>query len=87
VYFDTSYAIEGGFFIYRSGFLRGRIPISSIREVTSGTTLWVGVRPALARGGVIIRYGKFDEIYVAPLDNAALIRALQEVNPNIVVKD
>lgn len=85
IYFDTSYGIEDGALLYQSGFLRGRIPIASIDEVTEGTTLWVGVKPALAGNGLIITCGRYKQIYIAPENNGDLIADLLEVNPGIRV--
>lgn len=85
IYFDTSYGIDHGALHYRSGFLRGRIAIHAIEEVVEGTTLWVGVKPALARNGLIIRYDVHRQVYIAPESNEALIADLVSVNPGIRV--
>jgi len=39
IYFDTLYKIENDQLYYRSGFLRGKIDISKICEITKGKTM------------------------------------------------
>lgn len=84
-YLDTAYQIEGEYLLYRSGFIKGKIQISTIREIQEGKTLWTGVKPALSTGGIIIKYGKFNEIYLAPESNSELIHDLLDINPRISV--
>ena len=62
IYLDTFYQIEGAVLSFRSGFLQGKIPISGIREIQDGKTGWAGVKPALSSGGIILKFGKYDEI-------------------------
>lgn len=85
LWYGTYYIIDDVYIHYRSGPLRGKIAIASIREVQCDTTMWVGYRPALARKGIIIKYNKFDDIYFSPDTNDSFIAALQSVRPNIPV--
>lgn len=88
IYFDTSYKVENKRLFYRSGFLRGAIEIRNIREIVKGKTQWVGLRkPALAIGGLIVKYNKFDEVYIAPQSNDNMISDLLEINPEIVISN
>ncbi len=57
-YLYTSYKIEVSFLYYSSGFLRGKIDISSMDEISQCKMLWSGVRPALALNGLLIKYNK-----------------------------
>lgn len=84
-YFSTHYYIIDSNFYYQSIFFKGKIAIDKIKELQLNKTLWSGVKPALARKGVIIKFG-FDEIYVAPINNQQLADALLKINPNIIVK-
>ena len=86
-YLDTYYKIEKTLLIYRSAFLRGKIEIASIREIVKGTTVWVGLKPSLATKGMLVKFNKFDEIYIAPVSNEELIADLLKTNPKIIVKD
>ncbi|WP_026463343.1 PH domain-containing protein [Adhaeribacter aquaticus] len=83
IYFDTFYAIANQTLKYRSAFLSGEIRIGEIREIVKGKTLWVGIKPALAKNGLIIKYNKFDEIYIAPENNDEMIIDLLKINHKI----
>jgi len=85
IYFDTYYIIEDQKLKYHSAFLRGEIDIMNIREIVNGETVWVGIKPALARKGLIIKFNRFDEIYIAPADNNGLITDLLVIKPEIKV--
>ena len=87
IYFDTFYKIEENEFIYRSGFLRGKIEIQNIKEILKGKTMWSGIKPALARKGLIIKFNKYDEIYIAPENNDELISDLIKLNTEIKVTE
>jgi hypothetical protein len=87
IYFDTFYKIENKELIYRSGFIRGKIEISSIKEIQKGKTMWSGIKPALARHGLIIKFNKYDEIYIAPENNNELISDLLKLNSEIKITE
>src|SRR5690554_492239 len=81
----TYYQIKDGKLIYRSGFIHGEIDINNIKEIIKGKTMWVGLKPALATGGLIIKYNRFDDIYLAPKNNDELIEDLLKLNGAIAV--
>lgn len=85
IYFDTYYIIEDRKLKYHSAFLNGEIEIKNIREVIYGKMIWVGIKPALARNGLIIKFNKYDEIYISPINNDEMISDLMEFNPDIEV--
>lgn len=87
VWFGTSYTIDAEYIRYKSGFIFGKISIQEIRKIEMNKTLWVGLKPALAKNGLIIQYGKYDEIYFSPVDKEKFVGLLQEINPSIIVKD
>lgn len=87
IYFDTLYKIEKNQLIYRSGFLRGRIDISKIKEIVVGKTMWSGIKPAMATNGLIIKFNSYDEVYIAPKNNDELIADLLELNPRIKIAE
>ncbi|MDG1811412.1 MAG: PH domain-containing protein, partial [Polaribacter sp.] len=87
IYFDTSYKIENNELIYRSGFSRGKIGIPNIKEIVKGKTMWSGIKPALARNGLIIKFNKYDEIYIASENNNELISDLLKVNSEIKITE
>ncbi|WP_162341926.1 PH domain-containing protein [Cyclobacterium salsum] len=84
-YFDTRYWVRGHTFYYKSGYIKGEIDIGSIRTILKGKTRWVGVKPALATGGLIVKYNRYDDVYIAPEDSDALIADLLTINPSIQV--
>lgn len=85
IYLDTSYAIENDKLLYRSAFLRGKININDINEISVGKTMWSGLKPALAKNGLIIRYKYNNEIYFAPESNSELISDLLKINAEIKI--
>jgi hypothetical protein len=87
IYFDTSYKIENDKLFYRSGFLRGKIDILTINEIHKGKTMWVGLKPALAKGGLIIKYNKYDTIYISPENNNEIVSDLLNLNPGIKISE
>ncbi|MCL8009285.1 PH domain-containing protein [Gelidibacter japonicus] len=87
IYLDTVYKIEKNQLIYRSGFLRGRIDISKIKEIVVGKTMWSGIKPAMATKGLIIKFNSYDEVYIAPENNDELIAELLKLNPGIKIAE
>jgi len=83
IYFDTYYIIDGQKLKYHSAFIKGEIEINTIKKIVKGKTVWVGIKPALASKGLIIKFKKFDEIYISPISNEMMISDLIEINPNI----
>ena len=85
IYFSTLYSIDGTYLYYQSAFLKGKIDIKTIKSIQTNATLWSGIKPAMAKNGIIITYG-YDEVYLAPVNNQQMIDALVHVNPNIIIK-
>lgn len=81
----TYYRIENGFFFYRSGFLNGKIAIERIREIVVGKTLWAGNKPAMASKGLIIKYDKYEELYISPYTNEQFVTEILKHKPNIKI--
>jgi hypothetical protein len=89
IWFQTYYDLDSEMLYYRSGPMKGRIPISNIHKVVySHRFFYYGNKPALdMTSGLIIRYNKYDEIYISPADKAGFVDALQKANPAIVVEE
>lgn len=85
LYFGTSYELKQKKLVYRSGPFKGKIQIDLITEIVKGKTLWVGFKPALARNGLIVKYNKYDEIYISPKTNETFIKKILEVNSKIKI--
>jgi hypothetical protein len=86
IWFGTYYILTPYYLRYYSGPFRGRIPMTSILWVKHQHSLASGLRIALAYDGLLIRYNKYDEIYISPAQKAAFIYTLQQFNPNIKVR-
>ena len=84
-YYGTYYELTQTHLIYNCGPFKGSIEIKEIREITKGQTLWVGLKPATARKGLIIKYRKFDEIYISPEINDVFISKILELNDAITI--
>ena len=63
-YYGTYYELTQKQIKYNCGPIKGKIEIKEIREVIKGKTLWVGLKPATARKGLIIKYGKLSLIHI-----------------------
>lgn len=88
LYFGTNYELskENGL-IYRSGPFNGKIKIDRITEIIKGKTLWVGFRPATSRKGLIIKYDKYNELYISPKTNELFINKILELNNTIKISE
>lgn len=86
ILYGTWYKIDDTQISYYSGPLKGRIAIEKIKTVISGKNLYVGFRPATANKGVIVKYGKYDEIYFSPETNETFIAELLRIKPGIKVE-
>lgn len=84
-YFDTYYQIDNQILKYKSGYIKGAIEIGFITNILKGKTRWVGIKPALATGGLIVKYNRYDDVYLAPEDSETFIKDLLSVNPSIQV--
>ena len=86
ILYDTSYLIENGSIHYKSGPVKGKIEIDSIRKIKMNTNLYSGLKPALAFKGIVVYYGKYDEIYFSPKTNESFVDELLKINKNIIVE-
>ena len=87
MYFQTNYSLskEDGI-SYKCGPLKGKIELNRIREITKGKTLWVGLKPATSRNGLIVKYDKYEEIYISPETNESFIQKLLELDNTIKIE-
>jgi hypothetical protein len=81
----TYYILKDGQMFYASGPMKGSLPLSSITEIVKGKTKWSGIKPALATKGLIIKYNRYDEIYISPESNDAFIAEILKLNNAIVI--
>jgi hypothetical protein len=85
IYWDTWYGLDGERLFYKSAFLKGQIPVEQIREIVVGKTSYVGTKAAMGTQGLIVKFNRFDEVYIAPKDNEELVEDLLLANPAIIV--
>ena len=85
MWFDTYYVIDGDQFLYRSALVKGSISINTIFEIVKNKTQCSGNKPALSTKGIILKYNKWDDIFISPVDIDQFINALKNVNPNIKI--
>ena len=84
-YYGTYYELTQKQIKYNCGPIKGKIEIKEIREIIKDKTLWVGLKPATARKGLIIKYRKFDEIYISPEINDEFISHILAINNTIKI--
>lgn len=80
----TAYHVDAETLTVRSGPVHARIPIASIRRISTSSTLLAG--PALSIRRLEVEYGKYDTAIVSPHDQAGFIAALVARNPNIEIR-
>lgn len=85
VYFGTAYELTETEFEYKSGPFRGKIKLERIKEITKNKTLWAGLKPATARNGLIIKYDRYEEIYISPETNDTFVAKILELNEKIKI--
>ena len=88
LFFGTNYELtKKNGLVYRSGPIRGKISIDRITEIVKGRTLWVGLKPATARNGLIVKYDKYNEIYISPDTNELFVKKILELNEQIKITE
>ena len=87
IYFRTEYELTKTELKYKSGPINGEIIIDEITEIIKNKTLWSGLKPATSRNGLIIKYKKFEEIYISPETNDIFINKILEINRSIKITE
>lgn len=87
IWFDTKYKIENEILYCNSGPFNAKIEIKTITQIIKNTTLWYGLKLSLSHNGLIIKYNKWDEIYISPKDKDGFINELLKINSAIVVTE
>ena len=86
IFFDTKYELTETELRYKSGSIKGQIKLNEINEVELRKYLWSGTRAATAFGGVIIKFRKYDEVYISPHTNELFVKELIIRNSKIKIK-
>lgn len=84
---DTRYVLRNNYLLYRSGPIRGRIPVKKINAIRKHSGLFVPVthKPALDTKGYIITYNQIDAIFISPKNAEQFLFELKKINPEIVI--
>lgn len=85
IWFGTFYQIVEGQLKYKTAFIKGSIKILDIKEIRVGKTQFVGLKPALASKGLVIKYNRWDDIYISPEKESLFLEELLKVNPRIEI--
>lgn len=85
VLYGTKYELTSNKLKYFCGPLKGTILLSDIKEIAKNKTLWIGYKPATARKGLVIKYKKFDQIYISPASNETFIKEILKFKANIKI--
>lgn len=85
---DTKYIIDHSFLYYYSGPIRGKIDIFNINTIEIQKKWFVNssLKPALGTKGLVIKYNKYDDIYISPRDKQKFIETILDLNPQIEIK-
>lgn len=87
IFFNTHYSIDNGYLFYKSGPINGKIEISQIHEVIVGEKFIGILKPATGNNGLVIKYNRWDEIYISPNTNEKFVEELLKLNEKIKVTD
>jgi uncharacterized membrane protein len=84
---NTKYTIKNSQINCYSGPFKKTIKIDTIHRIDfhDGIIIPVSLKLALNSEGIIIRYNKFDDIYISPKQNKKFINELIAINPNIQI--
>ena len=86
-FFYTHYSIKDGYIYYRSGPINGKIEINQIHEIIVGEKFIGLLKPATGNNGLVIKYKRWDEIYISPNTNEKFVAELLKLNDSIKVID
>jgi Bacterial PH domain len=65
-------------------FVNNTIEIAKIRKIEKSNSILSA--PALSLDRLLVRYNKYDEVYISPKDKQLFVEELLKINPNIEVK-
>jgi hypothetical protein len=80
--FNTEYTIEENKLKIKCGFFAYKpIEINEIKEITKSSSIISS--PAASFDRIEIKYGKFEEMIISPVDKFEFAEYLTDLNPNI----
>lgn len=85
---STCYIIKEKDLILKSAFIKKIISIKSIQEIEkyNGFLPPTLLKLGLNHKGIVIRYNKYDDIYISPKELSSFLKELNKINPEILIK-
>ena len=80
---STSFLIKENVLVCRMLFFKKTIDISSIRSIENSNGLYVGWKMNTAWHCIVIKYNKYDELLISPMNEKQFINSLIQINPEI----
>ncbi|MEW7279314.1 PH domain-containing protein [Aquimarina sp. 2201CG1-2-11] len=74
MYHGTTYELTENYLKYKSGPISGKVELHKITKIIQRKTLWVGLKPATAKNGLIIMYEKYSKLYISPKTNETFLK-------------
>ena len=85
IWYGTEYKISNTILNIVSGPIKKNIPVRSITKIEIGKTMWIGYKLGLSKGGLIINYDKYEEVYISPVNRDEFCRVLKRIHPEIEI--
>jgi len=81
----TYYTVDDAFLTCHILGFRKKISIQEITKIEQQKGLYSGLKINTAWKGMVVSYGKWDEILISPADEAGFIEAIKAKNPSLKV--
>ena len=81
----TYYEIKENKIFYKSGPIKGKVPIANIKTIQLNKTAFIGLKFGMARNGMIIQSSSHTDLYISPREAALFLKEILKINPNIRV--
>ncbi len=81
----TFYTIDGEHLVCHIFGFKKRIRVSEIRRIKPQNGFYAGLKINTAWKGMVVTYGKWDEILISPAQEQQFIEALKTKNPTLQV--
>ena len=81
----TYYTVDDTYLTCHIIGFRKKISLEDITKIEQQKGLYVGLKINTAWKGLVVSYGKWDEILISPADEAEFIAAVKAKNPSLTV--
>jgi len=86
IWYGTSYKVENNILNVVLGPFKQNIPVRTIKKIKIGKTMWLGNKSGLSKGGLILTYNQYDDIYITPNNVDKFCKALKSIHAEIVIE-